>query len=301
MTETTYTVDISKINYQKLSEYEKLGEALEILVQRYKTVNVGSLGKSVLGRSIPVITVGKSMSNKGVMYVGGIRGYDVITPCVLMRYIFDYAEFLENGKRLYNISMPYLYENRTIHIVPLLNPDGAFIRKNGADGIPGGDRLCTITGGADFSAWGYNARGVDLWHNFTKSERAEERDGLSPESEPECECLCSYLRMFDEIETVLSFGVDDSRIICSSGGLTATRSMAMGRLISRMSGTILSKPFENDRNLGTLTDFFIRQLKKPAFSCGCIAEGEDRPTDSEEYIKAYAAFREVLFSTGVLI
>ena len=51
---------------------------------------------------------------------------------------------------------------------------------------------------------------------------------------------------------------------------------------------------------GRLTDYVIEKLGKNAYHIGCLDEGESLPDSGEDYIKAYAALREALFSCPLL-
>ena len=108
MTDHTLMTDVpggsdTVIRYEKASDYDTLIRYLDALSFRYPTLRIASLGTSVFGRRIPVITIGASMEQPGVLYVGGMAGDDRLTPAMLLRFASDYAEYLENGKRMYRI------------------------------------------------------------------------------------------------------------------------------------------------------------------------------------------------------
>lgn len=297
-----------RIPFERAADLTVFYDALNRLEAKHPSVNVSVLGETVMGRSIPIITLGEHRESRGVLYIGGIHGTDLYTPAVLLRFIKDYAEFLEAGKRLYSVSMPYLYASRTIHVVPMLNPDGYAIRKVGVSDIPIADRLTRINsqmnGSGDFSDWQYNARGVDLSQNFTHCmEEVPETAGLNAESEPETAALCRYIRMAENgvigrIELALELHSGGSRIRCTSGEVTAVRSKTIARLLSRMTGCVVDK---NSAAEGGVCDYFLRQMSRPAFSCGCMEEGREAASLTEEYLRIYAAFREALFSAPLLI
>lgn len=311
MMQTLAMQRVAKIKYHRAYDYRTLVEYLGELTVRHSALELGFLGTTVLDRPIPVVTIGQNKYNHSVLYLGGIHPTDLLTPAVLLRFLSEYAEFLDTGKRMYNVNLPYLFENRTIHIVPMLNPDGYEIRRYGAADEVVRERLLKQNGGDDFRKWRGNARGVDLWRNFTECPEQPSDDeticrqgtaGLSPESEPETAALCSYLRIFEEISTVLSLHTIGSGIRYFTSDLYPPRSRTLARLLSRMTGctpdTIPQTPAESG---GSLTDWFIRERNKPAFECGCMVDEDINADDPEEYIKVYAAFREALFSAPLLI
>ena len=302
---------VSKIKYHRVRDYRTLVESLGELSMRHSVLELGYLGTTVLDRPIPVVTIGRSKTSRSILCLGGIHPTDLLTPAVLLRFISEYAEFLNAGKPLYNVNLTHLFESRTLHIVPMLNPDGYEIRRYGAADEVVRERLRKQNGGEDFRAWRGNARGVDLWRNFTECPEQPSDDetvcpqgtaGLSPESEPETAALCNYLRIFDEIAAVLSLHTIGSGIRAFTSDLCPPRSRTIARLLSRMTGcTPVPMPQTAAESEGSLTDWFIREQNKPAFECGCMVEEDLRTDDPGEYIKVYAAFREALFSAPLLI
>lgn len=309
--QTMMLCNSSKIRCHRACDLRALTESLGELTIRHPSLTLGCLGTSVLDRPIPVVTVGRSLQNRGILYLGGIHPTDVFTPAVLLRFLAEYAEALEGGKRMYNMRLPYLYENRTIHVIPMLNPDGYELRRHGAGEEVVRERLLKQNGGEDFRTWRGNARGVDLWRNFTDGPDKVSDDetvcpegtaGLSPESEPETSALCNYLRIMDEIGAVLSLHTIDGGIRAFSGDVYPPRSRTVLRLLARMTGcTPVRLPQPPDEIGGSLTDWFIRETGKPAFECGCMTDENLRPDNPEDYRTVYASFREALFSAPLLI
>lgn len=305
-TKRTLQADV-RIPFERAADLTVFYDALDRIEMKYPSVRVSVLGETVMGRSIPIISLGEHRESRSVLYVGGMSGTDMFTPAVLLRFIKDYAEFLGAGKRLYSVSMPYLYSSRTIYVVPMLNPDGYAIRKVGVSDIPIADRLTKINdevNGGNFSEWKYNARGVDLRQNFIHcSEDLPEMCGLCAESEPETEALCRYIRMAEngvigEMELAVELHCGGSSIRCTSGEVTAPRSRTIARLLSRMTGCTVDR---SDTAECGLTDHFLRNVGKPAFACGCLDEGREEMPLADEYLRIYAAFREALFSAPLLI
>ena len=307
----TMQIHTAALRYHRACDYRILTEILGELAVRHPFLEVSSLGTSVLDRPIPVVTLGRDPHSRSILYLGGIHPTDVMTPAALLRFVGEYADALETGKRLYNVSLPYLYENRTIRVVPMLNPDGYEIRRYGAADEVVRDRLLKQNGGGNFSNWRGNARGVDLWRNFTECPETITDDetvcppgtaGLSPESEPETSALCNYLRIMDGTAAVLSFHMDGNRLRSFSGDYSPTRSRTLARLLSRMTGCPTEPvPQTPSESGGSLTDWFIREQNRPAFEFGCRTDETVDPANPEDYRTVYAAFREALFSAPLMI
>lgn len=70
---------------------------------------------------------------KKLLYVGGVHGSEHLSAGLLIRYAADYCAGVEDGGKMYSLSMKYLFENRTLYIVPMLNPDGVEIAIHGPE------------------------------------------------------------------------------------------------------------------------------------------------------------------------
>lgn len=99
-----------------------LRQNLNSLVRTFPFLNVQSVGLSVLKKNIYVIKLGKG--TKKVFYSASIHANEWITSVVLMKFVEDYANaYVQNGK-LYNYSVRDLFNNVSIFIMPMVNPDG---------------------------------------------------------------------------------------------------------------------------------------------------------------------------------
>ena len=148
-------------------DYKTLMTTLQLLCEKYPFIGVTYLGTSVLGRGIPMVTLGYGESvNKSVLYIGCHHGTDWITTAILLRFIEEYCNAFDNGYNVCNVSVRKLSKARSIYIIPQFNVDGADIQINGVDGCILKDRLTVMNGGDNFSDWQANARGVDLNHNY---------------------------------------------------------------------------------------------------------------------------------------
>ena len=168
-----------------------------------------ALTRSIMGREIPLITVGQGA--RAVLYVGGHHGTEGATTAILLDFILDCIRQRERHSTVFEYSIDYLFEKRKLYIVPMLNPDGAEYVSGGVDSEnPLYRRLLTMNEGEDFSSWQANARGVDLEYNyatgFLEHRQEAARAGILngaphgyggeyPESEPETAALCRFLRL----------------------------------------------------------------------------------------------------------
>ena len=298
----------SILDYKLPMDYALMMEYINEFSERYSFMSVSSIGESIMGRSIPIITLGEG--NKSLLYVGAHHGMEWITTVLLLRFINEYCELMKKNSRIYTYTLSYLFSTKTIYIIPMLNPDGVDYQINGVkeDNVLYERLLCMNGNSDDFSHWQANARGVDLNHNynsgFIEYKKLEADMGIGangaptifsgnmPESEPEVASLCNFLRFNENIKMILTFHSQGEEIYYTSGEKTAPRSKTIAGALSRMSGYLLSKP-EGMAAYGGLTDWCIDELNRPSFTIEC-GKGEN-PLPLKDYFKIYTHIREMLF------
>lgn len=309
-------IDPSKpiLDYPMPLDHAKMMMYIECFQERYPFLEIQNLGCSLLGKNIPLISLGHG--DKSVLYIGTHHGMEWITTVLLLRFINEYAEAYRTGRQLYSVYLPYLFRQRRIFIVPMLNPDGVDYVINGVcTDNPLRERLIQMNGGSsDFSHWQANGRGVDLNHNYDAdfetyralsaqngiSQGAATRyGGESPESEPESRYLCQWIRSsVPSLSAVLTFHTQGEEVYYSSNGKTAPRSLALARIISRLCHYSMSEA-KGYASYSGLLDYCIQSLQLPAFTLEC-GKGEN-PLPLSSYFCLYASVRELLFQMPQLI
>lgn len=298
------------LDYEYIVSYDDMEMCLGILADRYRNMRITPLGTTVLGRSIPVISLGNG--KKEVVYIGCIHGFNYSICSIMLRYINEYCELRKNQRRIYNLNLQSMEETRTIHIIPMLNPDGvSYVLDGIAENNPIRQRLIGMNGGrSDFTRWGANARGVDLNRNFgydyAEQKRREELrggaplgySGMNPESEPESGAFCNYVRYKEETRLVLNFtsGRDAVSYIEDE---SIPRSKSIGQSLARISGKPLTR-CGTEEIRGSLVGWCGRIMGIPSYNIYCGGDSGDTAA-SNGCFKQYAGVRELLFTAPVLI
>lgn len=300
------------VGFDRPFDHASLEEFIREMCARYDFIDISSLSQSILGKSIPTITIGRGKHS--VLYVGAHHGAEWITSALLARFINELCEEYKNGAKMFGISLDLILEARRIIIIPMLNPDGVDYSIHG----PKSDhvlysRLFRMNGcSSDFSRWQANARGVDLNHNYDSGfkeyknvERAlgisggarSKYSGEAPESEPETSALCNLIR-FHLPKAVITLHSQGEEIYYTSGGLLAPASLKIGSILSRLTGYKLASP-EGTAAYGGLTDWFIECFNKPSFTLEC-GRGEN-PLPLSDLSDIYFDLRQALFTFPTLI
>ena len=299
------------ISTEKSFDHKELVHKIDCLIENYSCLNVSTIGKSILGRSIPLITLGNG--KKSVLYRGGHHGMEWITCALLMNFVNDICCEYSFNKSIFGISTRVIFETRKILVIPMLNPDGIDYSIHGIS--PNNilkERLKKVNNSDDFSHWQANARGVDLNHNynagFNEYKILEQRlkisngaptkySGEYPESEPETRSLCNFVR-WQQPELALSLHTQGEEIYYTSGDKFCPYSLSLAKTISRLTGYKISFP-EGSAKYGGFTDWFTEEFNKPSFTLEC-GLGKN-PLPFSDFDKIYSGLKRALFTVPVLI
>ncbi len=183
--------------------YALLQLCLEGLAARYPFLTVRDFGETDYGRRIPRISIG--IGGRRVLYNASHHANEWITTPLVLRFLERYARAVSENGRIFGFSAQALYQRCTLHLAPMVNPDGVDLVTGGlGPGEPGWAEARAMAErwpGIPFPrGWKANLRGVDLNLNYpARWEQAREikfaqgytgpgpRDYVGPQalSEPE--------------------------------------------------------------------------------------------------------------------
>lgn len=289
--------------------YSKMREAIRSLKKEYPFIEVFYIGQSCLGREIPAIKIGKS--NDICLYAGAFHGSESLTTTLLLKFCEDLCHSIEFDRDLCGIKTSKVYKNKSLVIIPRVNPDGCEISLLGAltAGVYAGE-IRRISDG-DTLHWNANLRGVDINHNFSagwQELRREERKagifgpaktrygGLYPESEPETAALTSYC-LNNNISHALAFHSQGEVIYWHFGDKIPYRSEKMVEIMAELSGYMPDEA-EGLAFGGGFKDWFIETFSRPAFTVE-IGKGEN-PLPCEDLSVIYDKVKKMMVVTPIL-
>lgn len=255
--------------------YQEVTEALQSLAQaNTDIIKMDSIGKSIEGRDIWHLTISTNLDQShqkaGVVYMGGHHAREHLSIDTPLRLTKKLIEAYRAG----DPRVTQLVESREIHMIPMVNPDGAeFDIQNGS-----------------YKMWRKNRRrnsdgsfGVDLNRNYgyqwgtggsSKNPRSDTFMGPNPFSEPESQSIKNFMETHENISILLSFHTYSELIlypwghsynpVSDSRDLSVFKTMA--QKMSQWNQYVPQQASELYQASGDTTDWAYGQLKVFAFT-----------------------------------
>ncbi|WP_446898561.1 M14 family metallopeptidase [Clostridium sp. LBM24168] len=305
-----YNIDIvdTDINYT----YEIMESDIFSLKARYPFLNIGTAGKSVLGRELYYIKLGTGPNE--VFYNGSHHALEWITTPLLMKFAENFLKAYTEGRDIREYDIENIWRNSSIYIVPMVNPDGVDLVLNGLmRSNPYYDDLIVWNNGSEnFSRdWEANNRGVDLNHNYDAgwelSKAAEASYGVygpgptrysgpSPVSEPETKSMVDFTRDHD-FRLVLAYHSQGQVIYWQYDDLTPSESREIGEQLAEVSGYTLEETTGITSYSG-YKDWFIQDFRRPGFTIE-VGKGVN-PLPISQFQEIYDDNEELLILASVI-
>ena len=282
----TAVSDMPKVNIQKKVQptdadmvqtslsFENIYYSLWEIAGRYSSFcQFRVIGNSHDERMIPMLEVGTGAQM--IFCVAGINGTQALLPELLLKMAGEYCRAYECGWKLDEFyEVKKLLDKIRICLIPILNPDGYEIRQNGFGAIRNPVyrqmlRMQSIPA-EDF---GYNARGMDISHNFPTVHYIRSRMGEEPASENETKALIRIIQEYDG-RGLLTFAQSGREIIyyhCQQGVGSLQISYRLARHMQKSSSYHLEREQmtesarEKFKGMGTPEQYYIQTKKQPAF------------------------------------
>lgn len=265
--------------------YENMQNDLGILARIFpEIIQIDSLGKTEDQRELYHFYIGSANAPKKILIFGGIHGREYMTSQLIMEQT---TEFLMKLCRTQDKEYAKILEEKAIHVVPMVNPDGVTISQRGAMGIKNPDlknlveEIALREGGRHpqgsyFHRWKANAKGVDLNRNFdalwetcedaVQEPSRENYKGPKPESEIESRALAELTRR-EEFQRTISYHSSGAVIYWDfyQQGQLRVQTWEFAKRIGEITGYV---PQENTReqSSGGYKDWALLKMEIPSLT-----------------------------------
>ncbi|HIW72945.1 MAG TPA: M14 family metallocarboxypeptidase [Firmicutes bacterium] len=276
---------------------------------RYPFLDAAPIGKSVLGREIMGLVLGRGKEK--ILYAAAFHGQEWLTSLVLLRLVEDLCAALSGNGMICDINFHQALAGRSLLFIPQVNPDGADIALHGSGSAGPCARLVRELGGNEPGLWQANAHGVDLNHNFDAGwqllRQSEIKSGITgpaprqyggpaPESEPETRALVSLCRRAD-FRHVLALHSQGEEIYWRYGENTPPRAQMMAEVMAASSGYAAADP-EGLASHGGFKDWFIQETGRPGFTIE-LGKGVN-PLPAADLEPVYGKAQEMLLLAALM-
>ena len=267
------------------------------------------IGKSVLGRKISVLSLGKPVNS--TLFVAGTHGSEWLASLVLFRFFEEACSAFEHGEKICGINVGKAIAKRGLTIVPVLNPDGTEINLRGSKGAFSSAKQIERLAKGDFEHWNANAKGVDINHNFGagwnilhEHERENGIFGPAPRqyggprafSEPETRAICGFCSTFN-VQRLYSFHSQGEEIYWYYGPQTPIISRDIASEFAFACGYKTAFP-TGMASHGGLKDWYIEKFSRPGFTVE-IGLGEN-PLPLSDFDEIYEKLKPALAKALVM-
>lgn len=247
---------------------------LNNLSELYPFVRFQSIGKSVLGKDIQEIQIGNGP--KRVHINGSFHANEWITTAIIMKFVNQFLLSLTNMSSIRGFTTNPFYQEVTLSIVPMVNPDGVDLVLNGPPSRePFKSSVVEINDGSlDFSNWKANIRGVDLNNQYPakweiEKERKEPKapaprdyPGDAPLTEPEAIAIEELTRQRD-YSRVLAFHTQGEEFYWGYEDLEPPYAEVIANEFERVSGYKSVRFIDSHAGY---KDWFIQEYRRPGFT-----------------------------------
>ena len=256
-------------------------QTLEELVEAYPFLGLRTLTTTVYGRPVQALTLGTGP--RKVIYSAAHHANEWITATVLLKFAEDLAQALATGGSIFGVPAQTLGELDTIHLVPMVDPDGVDL-VTGAIGPDTGEYRGAAAMARRYpqipfpEGWKANLLGVDLnlqypagWLQAREIKfsqgytRPGPRDyvGPWPLSQREASALAAFTEEVDPA-LVLAYHTQ-GEVIYWQFGEEVPGARALGEEFARLSGYALEDtPYES--GFAGYKDWFIQTFRRPGFT-----------------------------------
>lgn len=257
-------------------------EMIMQLVRTFPQLRTEVLTTSAFGRQIRTLTMGTG--DRQVLFTAAHHANEWITALILLKFAEDLAQAAAVNGRIYGIEARTILKAATIHLIPLVDPDGVDLVvgaiQPGTLEYEAARDLANNYPDIPFpSGWKANLLGVDLnlqypalWlrareikfsQGFT---RPGPRDyvGRAPLDQEETDELAELTEKLDP-DLILAYHSQGKEIYWQFQDYVVPGAKELGEVMARVSGYTLAEP-EYASGFAGYKDWFIQKFRRPGYT-----------------------------------
>jgi len=252
------------------------------LLDTYPSLESDVLTSTVFGRPVQTLEIGDG--EREVLFTAAHHANEWITATILLKFAEDLAQAIRDDGKLYGVPARTIARNTTIHLVPMVNPDGVDL----VTGViqPGSLEYETARGIAENypaipfpDGWKANLLGVDLNLQYPAGwlrareikfgqgfDRPAPRDyvGRAPLTQRETIALAEFTEDVDPA-LVLAYHTQGQVIYWQFEDYEIPGARALAEEFARVSGYALEDTPYQSAYAG-YKDWFIQTFRRPGFT-----------------------------------
>ena len=252
------------------------------LVKVYPFLRTELLTETAFGRKIRTLVIGTGP--RKVIYSAAHHANEWITTPILLKFAEEFAEAIKNEGAISGIYAKTLSDMVTIHMVPMVDPDGVDL-VTGAIAEGEGQYEIARRMAENYPAipfpdgWKANLLGIDLnlqypagWMKAREVKfsqgytRPGPRDyvGRAPLDQKESRALADYTDDIDP-DLILAYHAQGKEIYWQFDDIEVPGARELGERLAQVSGYTLTEPAEISSYAG-YKDWFIKEFRRPGYT-----------------------------------
>ena len=255
---------------------------LQQIAGKYPFTRLEEVGATDFQRPIWMLTIGTG--KRHVLFTAAHHANEWITALVLLKYAEDLADAIQRGGILFGQRAKEMADAVTIHVIPLVNPDGVDL-VTGAIGPESAQYQLARELAQKYPAipfpegWKANLLGVDLNLNYPAgwlqareikfaqgytSPGPRDYVGRAPLDQMETRDLAELTEKLDP-DLALAYHSQGKEIYWSFQDIFVEGARELGEQFAQVSGYTLTEPAFNSSFAG-YKDWFIQNFRKPGYT-----------------------------------
>ena len=257
-------------------------ETIQQIVRTYPFCRTEILTTTAFDRPLRTLVIGRGP--RKVLYTAAHHANEWITAPVILKFVEELAQAIQNGGQIFGVDGKELEEQVTIYTVPMVNPDGVDL----VTGVirPGQaqyEMAATLSQNYPTipfpDGWKANLMGVDLNLNYPAGwlqareikysqgyDRPGPRDfvGRAPLNQLETRALAGYTEFLDP-DLVLAYHTQGEVIYWQFQDIEVPGARELGERLAQVSGYTLDEtPYESA--FAGYKDWFIKYFRRPGYT-----------------------------------